>query len=218
MSHRTLGYWGIRGYAEPIRMFLAHLGVEFEDKQYQQGAAPEFDRSDWTNVKDTLGLAFPNLPYWIDGDVKISETFAIFYYIAATYAPSYLGNTIEDKAHHEMFVGIIKDIKGHLSRACYSPDAIAQIPGVIEAERSLLTRIGNWLSGKSFLLGDHPSWIDFYFYEILDQIEAMSPGFLATVSGNFETYKGNVRALANVEAFVTRTPRLKFNGISAGWS
>jgi len=31
------------------------------------GPAPDFDKSSYRNVKDSLGLDFPNLPYYIDG-------------------------------------------------------------------------------------------------------------------------------------------------------
>ena len=33
------------------------------------GPAPDFDKSSFRNVKDSLGLDFPNLPYYIDGKV-----------------------------------------------------------------------------------------------------------------------------------------------------
>ena len=30
----VLGYWDIRGLAQPVRFLLAHLGVEYEEKTY----------------------------------------------------------------------------------------------------------------------------------------------------------------------------------------
>lgn len=67
----TLGYWGIRGLAQPIRFLLAYLGVEYTNKNY---LAPE----EWFGKdKNDLGLDFPNIPYLIDGDVKITESSAI---------------------------------------------------------------------------------------------------------------------------------------------
>ena len=53
---------------------FAYLNVEFEDKMYDCGDAPDYDRSSWTSVKETLGIDYPNLPYLIDGNTKISET------------------------------------------------------------------------------------------------------------------------------------------------
>ena len=54
-------------------MFL-YLDVDFVDKLYEVGEAPGYDRSCWYDVKYTLGLEFPNLPYLIDGDIKLTET------------------------------------------------------------------------------------------------------------------------------------------------
>ena len=74
----VLGYWKIRGLAAQIRYMFYYLGVDFEDKLYEiQGAAPEWDMSEWIDVKQTLGLEYPNLPYLFDGEVKLTETIAI---------------------------------------------------------------------------------------------------------------------------------------------
>ncbi|EFX60690.1 hypothetical protein DAPPUDRAFT_123298 [Daphnia pulex] len=61
------GYWNIRG--------------AYEEKRYNVGPAPDYDPSEWLNNKFNLGLDFPNCPYYIDGDVKLSQTFAILKYL-----------------------------------------------------------------------------------------------------------------------------------------
>ena len=50
---------------------LKYTGTEFEDKLLSCGPAPDFDRSCWFDQKFKLGLDFPNLPYFIDGDIKV---------------------------------------------------------------------------------------------------------------------------------------------------
>ena len=67
------------------------MGVEYDEQQYEQGDAPEFSRAAWVNVKDTLNLQFPNLPYFIDGEMRLTETNAIMKYIAAKWDPELLG-------------------------------------------------------------------------------------------------------------------------------
>ncbi len=88
----TLGYWKIRGLASQIRYEMVYLGVDFDEHQYEQGDAPDFDRSSWLNVKETLGLQFPNLPYLLDGNFKLTETNAIMKYIANKFGPQLLGS------------------------------------------------------------------------------------------------------------------------------
>lgn len=57
--------------------------------------AQSWDRSEWTNEKEanTLGMEYPNLPYLIDGDVKLTETLAIMKYVCKKWKPELLGRT-----------------------------------------------------------------------------------------------------------------------------
>ncbi len=56
-----LGYWKIRGLAQPIRNVLEYAGEPYEDRLYEQGDAPHYSRESWTSVKPNLGLDFPNV-------------------------------------------------------------------------------------------------------------------------------------------------------------
>ena len=58
--------------------------------------------SDWLDEKYALGLDFPNLPYLIDGDLRLSQTNAILLYLADKAGLS--GRTPE-QAHTFFFVG-----------------------------------------------------------------------------------------------------------------
>ena len=62
-----------------------YLKVDFEDVMYDCGDAPDFDKSSWLDVKETMGFEYPNLPYLIDGETKLTETVAIMQYIAKKY-------------------------------------------------------------------------------------------------------------------------------------
>ena len=64
-----LGYWAIRGLAQPIRFLLAYAGVEILEVRFginQDGSLIEDESPDWQDHKDTLSLPFANLPYLID--------------------------------------------------------------------------------------------------------------------------------------------------------
>ena len=89
----TLGYWAIRGLASQIRYQMVYLGVDYAEDFYEQGDAPDFDRSCWLEKKDTIGLRFPNLPYFIDGETRLTDTGAIMKFIANKYGPELLGNS-----------------------------------------------------------------------------------------------------------------------------
>ena len=79
----ALGYWDNRGIAEPIRLLLQYVGVEFDDVRFDVGPPPAYDKSDWLLVKDHLGLSAPNLPYWIEpGGLRLPQSHAITLYLA----------------------------------------------------------------------------------------------------------------------------------------
>jgi glutathione S-transferase len=67
----TLGYYDLRGLAQPIRFLLAYLGVKYTDKHYST-------KEEWLEKdKQGLGLEFSNLPYYIDENIKLTESSAI---------------------------------------------------------------------------------------------------------------------------------------------
>ena len=65
-----------------------------------------------------MDLDFPNLPYLIDGDFKLTETIAIQMYIAQKWKPELLGSTPQEHAKiysiylmvHDIFLATIKSI------------------------------------------------------------------------------------------------------------
>jgi hypothetical protein len=54
-------------------------------------------------------MEYPNLPYWFDGDVKMSEQLAILRQICRKYRPEYLGRTLKEQADLDMFSTIMKE-------------------------------------------------------------------------------------------------------------
>jgi glutathione S-transferase len=99
----TLGYWGIKGIVEPIRWLLHYLQVPFIEE----------NPSDWDNylsMRQEKGLDFPNLPYLIDGDFKLTESQAILQYIAEKYQPELLGEDFKEKTKVKTLSGVIADV------------------------------------------------------------------------------------------------------------
>jgi glutathione S-transferase len=89
-----LGYWNIRGRGQVPRLLLAYTGLNWEDVVYK-------DASQWFGIGDKtkLGFDFPNLPYLINGDFKLTETAAIIrYIIRISNKKELLGKNEEDQA------------------------------------------------------------------------------------------------------------------------
>jgi glutathione S-transferase len=58
-----------------------------------------------------LGLDFPNIPYLMDGDFKLSESLAIHRYIADKWKPELLGTDPKHRAHVSMLSQIVSEFK-----------------------------------------------------------------------------------------------------------
>lgn len=191
-------------------MLLTHLEVDFDDKTYAMGDAPDFSQEEWQHDKATLQLAFPNLPYYLDGSFSLTESWAILKYICGKYRPEYNGRNLREEAHLGMLQGVITDLRNLISRTHYSPEFADMKPATIDSAIISLKKFATYLQGKRFLVGDEPTYADFYFYELLQYIEAWEDGLSARVSPAFAEYISAFRALPHIAEFESR-PRLPFN-------
>jgi len=156
----VLGYWAIRGRAQPIRLLLAYTETTYEDNRYT-------DSSKWfADDKINLGLDVPNLPYYIDGDFKISQTHSVITYLANKHGLA--GSSPEEAARADMFVQDIFDLQTSLLRIAYDPECVAKKPGHLTTLKAKLTLYEAALEKNQWFSGDNISYADFVAYEILD--------------------------------------------------
>lgn len=77
MSKPVLGYWDIRGRAEPIRCMLHYVGQEFDEIRYKGAPTPDDeDAKQWFAVdkpKIAQSAPFPNIPYYKEGDRVMTQ-------------------------------------------------------------------------------------------------------------------------------------------------
>lgn len=117
----VLGYWDIRGLAQGLRYQMVYIGLLFEDRHYVH-TEDVFSRAVWLDQRFSMGLDFPNLPYFIDGDTRLTEHMAIHKYVADKWMPSLLGCSLYEKAHVDMLAGVIWDLKKSATMGCYAGD------------------------------------------------------------------------------------------------
>eukprot|EP00922_Rhytidocystis_sp_ex-Travisia-forbesii_P014518 GHVS01021709.1.p1 GENE.GHVS01021709.1~~GHVS01021709.1.p1 ORF type:complete len:152 (+),score=16.71 GHVS01021709.1:203-658(+) len=116
-----IGYWKIRGLAQPIRLVLEYCRVSWRETRYElkETEPGQWDRREWTDVKSHLGLDFPNLPWMVDGDLRLTESTAIIRHVARKYKPELLGKNNDDMARVDMLCGVISDYKNTITNLCY---------------------------------------------------------------------------------------------------
>ena len=169
----VLGYWKIRGLAAQIRYMFYYLNVDFENKMYEVGDAPDFDKSSWLNEKFTLGLEYPNLPYLIDGEAKLTETIAIMQYIAKKYSPALLGSSAAEVGRISMLWDKVATLKNKATMPCYMT---GDVEAIIADCRPVLLSIVQAMGNDKWIAGSNLSWLDFYFGELLDLLNAITDG------------------------------------------
>ena len=182
----TIGYWKIRGLQSPVRYLLEYLSVPYEDVMYEQGDAPGFDRECWLSVKPNLGLDFPNLPYLIDGEVKITESHAMMRYIANKWGKGELGGKdAKDKAQVDMLMGVVSDIKGAATGHCYASGDIEAVKK-IGIER--MEAVSKYLGDKKYFVGDYVTFADFFIFEQIEMFVWATNNEILTKYPNFAEF------------------------------
>nr|XP_056723541.1 glutathione S-transferase 2-like [Euleptes europaea] len=202
----VLGYWDIRGLAHAIRLLLEHTGTSYEDKQYSAGKAPDFDRSSWTTVKDKLGLDFPNLPYLIDGETKITQSNAILRYIARKH--NMCGESEEENVRIDMFENHVMDFRIAFARICYSPDFEKLKPEYLEQLPGKLKQFSQFLGDRKWFAGKKITYVDFVAYDVLDQQRMFEPKCLDQFP-NLKDFLDRFEALEKISAYMKSSRFMK---------
>jgi glutathione S-transferase len=184
----VLGYWAIRGLAEPSRLALHYSKTPYTDKFYVQGDGPEFSRDEWLSEKQKLGLGkmisnvrsssdssrldFSNLPYLFDGELKITQSKAILFYLGRKF--HLMGKTPTEEAHVMMLCEQAHDFRFTVNGAFYGPkgtsaeDRKAFFDTTVVDE---LTKFEDYF-GKhhsKFAVGDHVTVADFQLFDYIDR-------------------------------------------------
>jgi len=171
-----LGYWNIRGLAQSIRLLLGYVGVDFQEKHYVIGDGPEYSYEDWFKEKFKLGLDFPNLPYYIEGDLKLTQSNAILRYLARKH--HLLGTTEEEKYRCDLAAEQICDVRKRFVELCYGDDFQSKCCVYLANLPKELQLFETFLGGGVWLAGANITWSDFVFWEVLDQHLLMKPDCL----------------------------------------
>ncbi|NXV63604.1 GSTM5 transferase, partial [Molothrus ater] len=159
--------------AHAIRLLLEYTETPYEDKLYSCGEAPNYDKSQWINEKEKLGLDFPNLPYFIDGPTKLTQSNAILRYIARKH--NMCGETEEEILRVDMLENQIMDFRMSLVMVCYNPDFEKLKPGYLEQLPGKLKLFSNFLGDRKWFAGEKLTFVDFLMFDVLDQNRIFEP-------------------------------------------
>ncbi|KAM6311272.1 glutathione S-transferase 2-like [Podargus strigoides] len=213
----TLGYWDIRGLAHAIRLLLEYTETPYKERQYVPGPAPDFDPSDWTKEKEKLGLDFPNLPYLIDGPIKLTQSNAILRYIARKH--KMCGETEEEVTRVDLLENQIMDLRMSFARLCYNPDIEKLKPAFLEQLPKKLQELSRFLGSRQWFAGDKITFVDFLAYDLLDQLLLFVPE-CPELKGSLGQFMQRFEALEKISAYMRsgRFMRTPIFSRAAYWS
>lgn len=165
-----LGYWGIKGRAEPVRW--AYLALGLQVKEVQVGSGEE-----WGAIRSTLPTAFPNLPYIRDGDFAITETNALPIYLASKAGkPEFIGKDHKDQAILRQIEGVLGDIFSTLFKTVGAENPEEALKSAVTGDGTVITKLrylSKFLGDKHFFLG-YLTWADLLFTYIGDFLDALA--------------------------------------------
>ncbi|GFQ94115.1 glutathione S-transferase Mu 1 [Trichonephila clavata] len=212
MAKPILGYWNIRGLGEPTRYILHYKNVDFVDKRYH------FNKDDWKKEKFTLGLDFPNLPYYIDGDIKLTQSSAILRYVARKYGLD--GKDDQEKIRVALAEQQITDLHYGLVYLVKSHDYEAAKKEFVKNLTNQLQLWENYLGDRKFLAGDNLTYVDFMAYDVFDFIriihESALDGFPA-----LQAFQNRIKNIPELQDYMKSSmyikwpifdPNVKFGG------
>ena len=210
----TIGYWRIRGLAAPIKYQLAYSLVEFDEETYEQGDGPDFSRAAWLDVKNALGLEFPNLPYLKVDGMSLTESGAIHRFCAHKWRRELLFlENAESFAKSEMVWGVVSDLKAAITSRSYRGDGNKKnlsdfaLPGL----ESLYKQVGE--KGENYLIGSAEDLCcaDFAFVELIEYVDFVSDGKVYEIYPGFKTYRDRIFSLPGLKEYYETCPKLPFN-------
>ena len=174
----TLGYWDMRGLGEPIRYLLHYVGVPFNDKRYQYGPGRSLAdlkkiQSPWFPDKEGLGLDFPNLPYYIEGDLKLTQSTTILRYLGRKHG--LIAKNDEELVRQELVEQQMMHMKWDLALGViFHPDYEERKPAYIQDKLiPQLEALAKFLSSNQWITSEL-SYADFLAYETLDWFRLFS--------------------------------------------
>ncbi|XP_029826122.2 glutathione S-transferase [Ixodes scapularis] len=211
----VLGYWDTRGRAQMIRNLLVYKNVAFVDKRYSYGPPPYYTGTEWEADKFSLGLKFPNLPYYIDGDLKLTQSLAIMRYLSRKH--DLAGRTEEEVTQLDLLEQQSLDLFMKLARTAFEPNLEEARKNY---EASLNNELEPWaelLHGRTWALGGRLTYVDFILYESLDWIRDFGPDTFQRFSTLLK-YLNKFEELPNIKQYMASQKYRKYPFLRRKWT
>ncbi len=193
-----LGYWAIKGIAEPQRLLLNYVNLKYDEYNPASWEA-------WFAKKFKMNTNFPNLPYLKNGDLVVTESSAIpFYIIQQANRPELFGKSEADKIQEQILLGVLTEIRILLSKFVSSEDYNKVYETNKAKIRAKFEGFSKTLADKDFLLG-YITYADLYLFVILDAYkiyeDALKEPTALDTHKNLKGLRDRVKNLPELQAY-----------------
>ncbi|KAM3146667.1 hypothetical protein pb186bvf_001197 [Paramecium bursaria] len=169
----VLGYWGIRGIAQPVRFLLEYTGLPYEDKKYMK--FEDWFQGDMIS-EPQKNHNLVNLPYIKDGNQYIYESQALYVYIAHKAGkPELLGKDAEAQVRIAQCRGVLADLVQAFRKVISTPkeEFLAKKDELVANQlEEFVYKLNKFLDGKTWVAGDELSFVDFSLFEVVDTLNS----------------------------------------------
>ncbi|KAG0721684.1 Glutathione S-transferase 2 [Chionoecetes opilio] len=184
-----------------------YMGTEFEDKCYKCAPASHYDETYWFDNEQTVGLDLPDLPYYIDGDVKVTRSNDIMRHIARKH--DLCGKTDTERVRIDIMENQSMDFRSGFDRLCYGTfDTDKDIEAYLEALPKTIERFSKFLGTHSWFAGENISFVDFIMYELLEQHLLLAKGCLKDAK-NLQEFLKRFEELKAIKKYMGTTRFMK---------
>ena len=186
MTLPTVTYFDVRARAEPIRLILEEMGVQYEDHQITD--------QEWSKLRSSTPFGW--LPVYRDGDLEIWQSHAIYRHLARIH--NLYGSDEAERIRCDVVEEAFADLNTLIGRAPWRPDFNKTRADFIERELSpVLGRLESFLrtnaAGSSFWVGSRLTFVDLIALSLLDCTGVIFPEAMRGHSGLQEFCDGIAR-------------------------
>lgn len=170
MAYKLI-YFPVRGRGMHIRYICADLDLNLEFEKVT---------NNWAEIKPTTLLG--QLPVFKDGDFELAQSNAILRYLARKHG--LYGSNDREAALIDMINDQQEDLRVSYIRLIYreyetGKDAfVTALPGNLGSLEKVLTKNKG---GDGFFVGDKISFVDYSVFDLLDNLQVLSPTCLDTL-------------------------------------
>lgn len=219
----TITYWPIRGLVQPALSLLEYLEIDYTFVPMTT------DFATWAASKPGLqenGLEYPNLPYLKDGDIQLSKSKAIYFYIAKIGKRADMLPTTEQLPAYMMHLGVVSDLNLTCTKIAYGSKTTEELKTAhaasFESFALKWAALDKRLGSSDWVFGDNLTVMDFILAETVEKFNDMEKeNGLSTIGGyeNVQAHLQRFLALETVKAYrnSSRFAARPYNGDQAVW-